>query len=50
MTQENTVPDDPAALVEQWEHVQYPDSIPGNIATEVKAECAEQLRAVLEQP
>jgi len=48
MTQENPVPDDPTALVEQWEQVQYPDSIPGNIATEVKQECAEQLRAVLE--
>jgi len=47
MTQENPVPDDPAALVEQWEQVNYPDSIPGNIATEVKAECAEQLRQVL---
>jgi len=50
MTQEPPAPDDPAALVEQWEHAQYPDSIPGNIAADVKQECAEQLRAVLEQP
>jgi len=49
MSQEPPVPDDPAALVEQWEHAQYPDSIPGNIAAEVKAECAEQLRQVLDE-
>ena len=48
MSQEPPVPDDPAALVEQWEHAEYPDSIPGNIAADVKQECAEQLRAVLE--
>jgi len=48
MAQENPVPDDPAALVEQWEQAQYPDSIPGNIAAEIKEECAEQLRAVLQ--